>query len=59
MHDFINGGAHQFKAHHQDQEGDPQRGDIFNPAVAEGVLIIRRAVGSLEAEKRHGRGARV
>ena len=59
MHNFIDGGAHQLKAHHQDQKGNSQRGDIFNSAVAKWVFVIRRTIGGLEAEKRHGRGARV
>ena len=53
--DLIHRGQEQFEAGGHDQGRHPQGGEVFHPAVAEGVLGIRLLSRQLEAHQRHER----
>ena len=42
MEDFLQGGFPQLRPHQQDDHGDHQPGDILQPPVAEGVVLVPR-----------------
>ncbi len=51
MEDFLQGGFPQLRPHQQDDHGDHQPGDILQPPVAEGVVLVRGLGGQLEAQQ--------
>ena len=58
-YNLLEGGFGQLCPGQQHQGGHHHPGYIFVAAMAEGVLLVRRALGHPEAQQRHHRGGRV
>ena len=56
VEDFIEGGAQQFHAHHQDEARHHQTGDILHASVAEGMVGVGLLTRQTETQQRHHRG---
>lgn len=59
MEDFFHRVFDKLNAHHQDEEGDQQATEVFNPAVAIRMVLIRRFGSHLKPRQSHRRGTHV
>ena len=59
MQDLVKGRGDQLEAHEDDQQGNEQAGEIFDPAVSEGMPGIRLLARHFEADQRDQGGARI
>ena len=57
--DLSEGGLHEGPSHLDDQKGNDQSGHILHPAVAEGMILIRRSLCHLDTDQADDRRGRI